>query len=569
MFKAFSMLIFVALILLLSCSEDEVSTEKNSVPDFITDVNKIRLEYRFKSEVKSVNLLVIQTQDITLMSYDFLNIAKVSHKEISALCESLFKSDFSSKLKQKENSFKLSFDTKSGAKVYWFDDEAISGFEQILVERDPLHLAVIEDDLSQIKNLLASGLSVKKGALYPSPLTEVRNGQPVALGEKPANWSAGESLLETAIKSDFDNSELISLLLSEGAQLENSVELISYFISNKKNKTLEKLLKQKYKSSELQEFLYTAIRLGNIDAVKYLIDTGVNLNPAGGFNQHAIIWALEYRRNNIVKLLLESGASAKVRGVLKLAVYNKELVNLLVEKGARENEINQTAYELKLQEAEKVIRNVKSILYNSKLPGRQKSLENLLEKYTEHPAESDILVALSSIIEDEDKKVKYLRRASNSPFKANPWGYAQQDAALQLATLLEKRGDLRGARQAIRDWVVSGSCGTGLQESEVFKEIELYRLSIQIENSESLRAKMWLEIVSLRLRSRGDLITKALQKIYEKEGLEKAEADFKIIRHLAKNSFAFSIHTGGLERDKDFLEYLTFLEKSVRDSFAK
>jgi ankyrin repeat protein len=99
-------------------------------------------------------------------------------------------------------------------------------------------------------------------------------------------------------------------------------------------------------AQDMKEDLLAAARKGNIEAVKSLLDKGVDVNSKSEYGATALSFACDKGHVAVVKLLLERGADANVRDTFYGATPmtwasmkgHAEIVSLLLDKGAGSKE---------------------------------------------------------------------------------------------------------------------------------------------------------------------------------------------------------------------------------------
>ena len=92
----------------------------------------------------------------------------------------------------------------------------------------------------------------------------------------------------------------------------------------------------------ISETLFSMSRDGNLEGVKKIVDSGIDVDLISPKHQKTACWIATYRRhNNILRLLLENGADPNFttpEGVgplyFAIAFQNLEAVRLLVKHGA-------------------------------------------------------------------------------------------------------------------------------------------------------------------------------------------------------------------------------------------
>lgn len=62
----------------------------------------------------------------------------------------------------------------------------------------------------------------------------------------------------------------------------------------------------------IEASLITAIKQGNLDKVKYLVEKGVNIDVRGSFNMTPLILAIIHNRLEIAKYLIDNGAEVNL-----------------------------------------------------------------------------------------------------------------------------------------------------------------------------------------------------------------------------------------------------------------
>ena len=89
--------------------------------------------------------------------------------------------------------------------------------------------------------------------------------------------------------------------------------------------------------------IFEAIREGNLEKVKELIESGADVNAKDNSGETALMWAAWYDRAEIAKILIDNGADVNAKNrwgktALTGAICwgNTEVAKLLEEAGAKE-----------------------------------------------------------------------------------------------------------------------------------------------------------------------------------------------------------------------------------------
>ncbi|WP_419198899.1 ankyrin repeat domain-containing protein [Wolbachia endosymbiont of Rhagoletis cingulata] len=157
----------------------------------------------------------------------------------------------------------------------------------------------------------------------------------------------GKTPLHCAI--EFDELSMVDLLLTK-KNINPFVEdnegktSLDYAKEGKKAEILQALINNKYGSEE-DSLLHLAAMIGEVNAVRYLIRKGVDVNVRNALHHTPLHLAAGIGHENIVKILVEEGKAeievfdARNQTPMHYAVNNKklEIVKLLLELGADVN----------------------------------------------------------------------------------------------------------------------------------------------------------------------------------------------------------------------------------------
>ncbi|WP_406833271.1 ankyrin repeat domain-containing protein [Wolbachia endosymbiont (group B) of Endotricha flammealis] len=157
----------------------------------------------------------------------------------------------------------------------------------------------------------------------------------------------GKTPLHCAI--EFDELSMVDLLLTK-KNINPFVEdnegktSLDYAKEGKKAEILQALINHKY-GSEQDSLLHLAAMIGEINAVRYLIRKGIDVNVRNALHHTPLHLAAGIGHENVVKILVEEGSAeidvfdARNQTPMHYAVNNKklEIVKLLLELGADVN----------------------------------------------------------------------------------------------------------------------------------------------------------------------------------------------------------------------------------------
>ena len=228
--------------------------------------------------------------------------------------------------------------------------------------------AAYTGNLELVKLLVAKGAKINSRALLVAVKSKTPNRKIVAylLDKNKDLINDKDNTLETALSlaAKEGKTEIVELLVEKRAKVDikalakavesNSLNLVSDLLNqnpnlinakdkNKlsvlelalrnRNETLINLVVEKGAEKGGEIFFFNTIRLGQVDAVKYLLERNPELLNARTKQGTALGWAAEKGETKIVELLVEKGAKIDadaLLGAIKPYTINHELVKYLL-----------------------------------------------------------------------------------------------------------------------------------------------------------------------------------------------------------------------------------------------
>ena len=164
----------------------------------------------------------------------------------------------------------------------------------------PLMFAAINGNIELIELLLSAGADVNAKSASYSSATGPRSYTALYFASESGHLQAVETLLSAGAKTDIPNTEhplagaserghleIVKLLQASGAQIQTITTGPGCQSSNP---------------------LVKAVRGGNVEVVKALIDGGASVNALGCDNTSPLKWAIFIKNAEIVKVLVNAGA---------------------------------------------------------------------------------------------------------------------------------------------------------------------------------------------------------------------------------------------------------------------
>ncbi len=168
----------------------------------------------------------------------------------------------------------------------------------------------------------------------------------------------GKTPLHCAI--EFDELSMVDLLLTKKninpfVEDNDGKTSLDYAKEGKKAEILQALINNKY-GSEQDSLLHLAAMIGEVNAVRYLIGKGIDVNVRNALHHTPLHLAAGIGHGNVVKILVEEGNAeidvfdARNQTPMHYAVNNKklEIVKLLLKLGADVNSARMGQNSMKL-----------------------------------------------------------------------------------------------------------------------------------------------------------------------------------------------------------------------------
>lgn len=168
----------------------------------------------------------------------------------------------------------------------------------------------------------------------------------------------GKTLLHYAI--ELDELSLVELLLTQKSvnpfvEDHKGKNSLDYVRSKEKSEILEALINNKY-GAEQDSLLHLAVMLGKVDAVRYLINKGIDVNVQNALLHTPLHLAAGCGNAEIVEVLVKEGNAeldiydARNQTPMHYAVNNKKLkvVKLLIDFGANVNSVSKNKHSTQL-----------------------------------------------------------------------------------------------------------------------------------------------------------------------------------------------------------------------------
>lgn len=205
--------------------------------------------------------------------------------------------------------------------------------EDVMPERSPLHVAIIEEQVEVVARLISQGLDVNQETSdYYTPLDlaiETRNLSIIKL-----LLDAGASVYGK-VKNDFNNDGKGTPLFR--AVKSNNENIIKMFMNAISNMTAA--------DNRDYSLLHLVAEWGNSKILKILIDSGADLNFKNKGGCTPIYSAIESRNLNILKLLIDAKADVNSESKYKYTPLHKaaeksknfDIIKILIEAGANVN----------------------------------------------------------------------------------------------------------------------------------------------------------------------------------------------------------------------------------------
>lgn len=196
----------------------------------------------------------------------------------------------------------------------------------------PLYMAIINNDIKKIKQLIDSGADINK-----------KNSDDIPYKHKILEWFEDRKKTPSYIAIKKGNIEIVSFLLEAGAELNH---LFKYAIIEENIEFIEFLLKKganpnKSKNKDIWSFspLKNACTNQNLKVVKLLIENSADVNEKGYQGQSCLFDAIEATKasKEIIRYLIENGADIHQeddKGISPLSfagTNKKSLVKVLTE----------------------------------------------------------------------------------------------------------------------------------------------------------------------------------------------------------------------------------------------
>ena len=124
-----------------------------------------------------------------------------------------------------------------------------------------------------------------------------------------------------------------------------------------------------------------------------------------------------------------------------------------------------------------------------------------------------------------DTAARYYREAGEYPIGSDRWGFTQQRAWQELATLYETKERYREAVEALERWNIAEPCGTGAAESRSRKAFKIWELRLHYEPEEQVLGEIWtaVETGDPGLTSFGSSASNTARRIRELYGPDRLD----------------------------------------------
>ncbi|KAB2977718.1 MULTISPECIES: ankyrin repeat domain-containing protein [unclassified Wolbachia] len=287
----------------------------------------------------------------------------------------------------------------------------------------------------------------------------------------------GKTPLHCAI--EFDELSMVDLLLTK-KNINPFVEdnegktSLDYAKEGKKAEILQALINNKYGSEE-DSLLHLAAMIGEVNAVRYLIGKGIDVNVLNTLHHTPLHLAAGIGHENVVKVLVEEGSAeidvfdARNQTPMHYAVNNKklEIVKLLLELGADVNSARVGQNSMKLSPVHIAVSNtnyderdlcldiLKCLI---KEPNAQVNLQDYENRTPLHYAERLKTIEVLLTREDIDPLVKddsgktpfdYAKPEIKKALMSNKYG-SEKNSLLHLAA---QRGDIELVESILKEEV--------------------------------------------------------------------------------------------------------------------
>ncbi|KAK9704482.1 Ankyrin repeats (3 copies) [Popillia japonica] len=215
----------------------------------------------------------------------------------------------------------------------------------------PLYFAVQTDNVSVVKTLLKFGAKVNDtcrdgntalhaAALYGSlPIVECLLNHKA---DARLTNAKGETARDVAINQG--NTDIVNLL-AQPVETEKNILIKSYydkecmgFVSNMEDENC---------SDETPRCLHSAARIGDINIIRHLVDTGLSINSQNMYGCTPLRIAARQGRVDVAKFLIEKGANVNTRDSFNISPLhsatwqeNPMISELLLQNGANVNSLD-------------------------------------------------------------------------------------------------------------------------------------------------------------------------------------------------------------------------------------
>lgn len=215
----------------------------------------------------------------------------------------------------------------------------------------PLYFAVQTDNVSVVKTLLKFGAKVNDtcrdgntalhaAALYGSlPIVECLLNHKA---DARLTNAKGETARDVAINQG--NTDIVNLL-AQPVETEKNILIKSYydkecmgFVSNMEDENC---------SDETPRCLHSAARIGDINIIRHLVDTGLSINSQNMYGCTPLRIAARQGRVDVAKFLIEKGANVNTRDSFNISLLhsatwqeNPMISELLLQNGANVNSLD-------------------------------------------------------------------------------------------------------------------------------------------------------------------------------------------------------------------------------------
>lgn len=195
----------------------------------------------------------------------------------------------------------------------------------------PLHQASLNGNITEVRKLLSEGVDVnQRDGKNKTPLICAVQGGHYMIAEELLNKEAdinaaggyfGDSPLHMATFSSKQNSKLVSLLISRGANVNSKDRRLEatplhYAAMNGHVLIVNKLLDAgaliEVHAKDGYTPLHSAAHAGQKDTLKLLLDKGANINSRENSKMTPLHIAIYKQKIDIVNLLIENGADTTI-----------------------------------------------------------------------------------------------------------------------------------------------------------------------------------------------------------------------------------------------------------------